>query len=251
MILFSGKGILLDIEGTTSSVSYVFDVLFPYAREHVTEFLSQQWDAPETQAACEQIAKDAGAPSLPEWVGESFPTEARAKVVAEVHRLMDGDVKATGLKELQGLIWKDGFLGGQLRSHVFDDVPDRLKTWNEKGLDVRIYSSGSITAQKLFFGHTEHGDLLSCFQGHYDTTTGPKKEAASYTKIAQAMDLPPNEILFCSDIVAELDAAKEAGFQTVLLLRPENKPVEEGHGHRSVESFEEIHFSETGPTSSS
>ncbi len=240
MIRFSGKGILLDIEGTTSSVSFVYDVLFPYARDHVAEFLEQHWDAPETRAACEQIAMDAGANSLSEWVGDASPAEAREKVVAEVHRLMDGDVKATGLKELQGLIWRAGFLNGQLRAHVYDDVPEELQRWNEKGLDVRIYSSGSITAQKLFFGHTERGDLLGHFQGHYDTTTGPKKEAASYTAIAKAMNLPPEEILFCSDVVAELDAAKAAGLQTVLLLRPGNKPVEEGHGHPSVESFEEI-----------
>lgn len=237
MIAFAGKGILLDIEGTTSSVRFVYDVLFPYARRHLDEYLTDNWDKPEVQRACDQIARDSGAASLAAWTDAPH---AQQSVIAEVHRLMDGDVKATGLKELQGLIWKEGFGSGQLRSHVYDDVPSALKTWHDNGLDVRIYSSGSVTAQKLFFKHTERGDLTGYLRGFYDTTTGPKKESTSYAAIARDMSLPPAQILFCSDIVAELDAAKSAGMQTALLVRPGNAPVPDGHRHAAIVSFASI-----------
>jgi enolase-phosphatase E1 len=237
---FAGRGILLDIEGTTSSVRFVYEVLFPYARQHLAGFLVSNWDRPEVRRACDLIARDTGAASLAEWTGGTDPESSRTKVIAEVNRLMDGDAKATGLKELQGLIWKDGYLSGQLCSHVYDDVPPALRAWQQAGLDVRVYSSGSITAQKLFFAHTEHGDLTGFFRGHYDTTTGPKKEAASYAAIARDMHLPPTHILFCSDVVAELDAAQGAGMQTVLVMRPGNAPVPEGQRHAVVTSFEHL-----------
>jgi len=153
---------------------------------------------------------------------------------------MDGDVKATGLKQLQGLIWEAGFTSGELKAHVYDDVPPALSAWNQAGLDLRVYSSGSVQAQKLFFGHTIAGNLLPLFRGHYDTTTGPKKQSSSYTAIAAAFALPPQEILFLSDVPAELEAAKEAGLQTALVLRPGNAAVKPGHGHQEIGSFAEI-----------
>src|SRR5262249_37415562 len=134
--------------------------------------------------------------------------------------LMDSDAKATGLKALQGLIWQSGFESGEMKAHVYEDVPLALAAWNAAGKDVRIYSSGGVQAQKLFFGYTIAGDLLLQFRGHYDTTTGPKKEAESYRMIAADFGLPPDEILFLSDIVAELDAARAAGMQTGLVVRP-------------------------------
>ena len=167
------------------------------------------------------------------------------RVQAEAIRLMDADVKATGLKELQGLIWQEGYAAGQLRSHVYPDVPSALRRWSEAGLDLRIFSSGSIAAQKVFFAHTEAGDLLSLFRGHYDTTSGPKREADSYRRIAADMKMPPSAILFLSDVTQELDAATAAGMRTALVVRPGNAPAA-GHRHPVVTDFGEIEVGGTG-----
>src|SRR5256885_9959076 len=232
---FSGRGILLDIEGTTSSVSFVYDVMFPYIRKHLTFEVFANWLEPEYIEAFHAIARDAGHDSLDAWLKSNKltrdnPLRAADVVCKEVIRLMDADAKATGLKQLQGLIWQSGFESGELKAHVYDDVPPALAAWNSAGKDVRIYSSGSVQAQKLFFGHTIAGNLLSQFHGHYDTTTGPKKDASSYQKIADDVRLPPAEILFLSDIVAELDAARAAGMPTALVLRPGNAPAQISSG---------------------
>ncbi len=232
------RSVLLDIEGTTSSVAFVYDVLFPYARRELADFLRRRWDEPDTARACERIARDAGAPSPAEWT--------RERVVAEALRLMDGDVKATGLKELQGLIWREGYDAGRLKSHVYPDVPPALRRWAEQGLDLRIYSSGSIGAQKVFFAHTDAGDLTGLFRGHYDTTTGPKRDSESYRRIAADVKMPPSAILFLSDVRQELDAAAEAGMRTGLVVRPGNAPVPPGHGHPAAADFGEVEFSESG-----
>jgi enolase-phosphatase E1 len=241
---FSGRGILLDIEGTTSSVSFVYDVMFPYVRKHLTFEVFSNWEDPEYTLAFDAIARDAGHHSLEEWLKKQKLTSANplrgADVVCkEVIRLMDADAKATGLKQLQGLIWKSGFESGELKAHVYDDVPPALAEWNAAGKDVRVYSSGSVQAQKLFFGHTIAGDLLPHFRGHYDTTIGPKKEAESYRKIAAEFGSPAGEILFLSDVVAELDAAREAGMRTGLCVRPGNAggQASRGEGHPELISF--------------
>jgi len=130
-------------------------------------------------------------------------------------------------------------------AHLYDEVADCIKAWKQSGIDVRIYSSGSIEAQKLFFGHTVAGDLLDQFSGHYDTTTGAKQESASYQKIAAEFDCEPCQILFVSDVVAELEAAKSAGLQTALSIRPGNKPVEADHGFDAINSFDEIRLTVT------
>ncbi len=231
MLTFSGRGILLDIEGTTSSISFVYDVMFPFVRRELDAYLLSHWGEPALAAACDAISRDAGNPSL---------AASLEQVKGEVLRLMDGDVKSTGLKQLQGLIWDAGFTSGEMKAHVYDDVPPAITAWNQASLDVRIYSSGSVQAQKLFFGHTIAGNLLPQFHGHYDTTTGPKKEAASYSAIAAAFALPPQEILFLSDVPAELDAAEQAGLRTGLVLRPGNAAVKPGHGHPEILSFAEI-----------
>lgn len=241
MPTFAAGGILLDIEGTTSSIRFVYDVMFPYARRELDAYLEANWQTDECQAACEQIALDAGFDSLGAFAGDgAIDGEKRLAIRDEVVRLMDGDVKATGLKQLQGLIWKKGFESGEMQAHVYDDVPPALIRWNANGLDLRIYSSGSIAAQRLFFGHTEFGDLLRHFGGHYDTTTGPKTAPASYAKIAEDYRLPPEEILFLSDVVAELDAARKAGTKTCLCIRPGNKEVGRGHGHPAVSNFAQL-----------
>ncbi len=239
----SGRGILLDIEGTTSSISFVYDVMFPHVRRELDRYLLAHWDSPELAVACDTIARDAGHKSLLAWSGTNADDERRRQLVRdEVIRLMDGDVKATGLKQLQGLIWRAGFESGEMQAHVYDDVPPALEAWNRAELDVRIYSSGSIAAQKLFFGHTIHGNLLHHFRGHYDTTTGAKKEAASYTQIAADFGLPPSKILFISDVPAELDAARAANLQTALCIRPGNAVVAIGHGHAEITQFDEVQW---------
>lgn len=240
MIQLSCRGVLLDIEGTTSSLSFVHDVMFPFVRRELERFLVQRWDDPDVISARDQIARDAGHESWNRWARNSpGPIEGRRLLTQEITRQMGADVKATGLKALQGLIWDSGFRSGELRSHVFDDVPPMLDEWCEAGLDLRIYSSGSIAAQKLFFGHTVAGNLLPRLRGHYDTTTGPKKEPASYQRIAGDFGITPAAIVFASDLIAELDAARAAGLQTILLVRPGNPPSAESL-HPTATSFREL-----------
>ena len=238
---FSGKGILLDIEGTTSSVSFVYDEMFPFVRRELHSFLSSQWNDVDVQLACEQIASDAGHESVASWCGDSAgESDQMAMVANEVIRLMDADVKATGLKSLQGLIWRSGFESGELQAHLYDDVPAALERWNAAGRDVRIYSSGSVKAQLLFFGHTIHGDMLGHFNGHYDTMIGSKKEAASYREISKAYGLDPVDILFLSDVPAELDAARSAGMKTGLCVRPGNAEVSDANEHDKLTDFSQV-----------
>jgi enolase-phosphatase E1 len=234
VIPFRGRGILLDIEGTTSSISFVYDVMFPFVRRELDRYLDGHWGQPALTAACKQIARDGG---------QDARAGDRDWIRGEVLRLMEGDVKATGLKQLQGLIWEEGFTSGEMKAHVYDDVPPALRDWHSRGLDLRIYSSGSIQAQKLFFGHTIAGNLLPLLSGHYDTTTGPKKEAASYRAIAADFGLAASEILFLSDVTAELDAARTAGMQTAFVSRPGNSAVAPGHGHAEIASFTPIETS--------
>jgi enolase-phosphatase E1 len=215
--------------------------MFPFVRRELAGFLSSEWGSQDVRSACEQIAQDAGHVSLIDWCGESATTaDQMAAVSAEVIRLMDDDLKATGLKSLQGLIWRSGFESGELQAHVYDDVAPAIRAWNQAGRDVRIYSSGSVKAQRLFFGHTILGDLLDQFNGHYDTTTGSKKEAESYRQIANAFGLTAGDILFLSDVPAELDAASTAGMQTGLCLRPGNAEVSDVNSHEKLTDFTQI-----------
>jgi enolase-phosphatase E1 len=241
VIEFAGRAILLDIEGTTSSISFVYDVMFPFARRELESYLSEHWGRDDLVAACGRLAEDAGHASFDSWMsGSPDPKLQRCCVKDEVARLMDADVKSTGLKELQGLVWRAGFESGEMQSHVYDDVVPALERWSATGLDIRVYSSGSIGAQKLFFGHTIFGDLLGHFRGHYDTTIGSKSETESYRKIAAEFGCLPSEILFVSDVVRELDAAQSAEFRTVLSIRPGNPDLASTNGHPSVHAFDEI-----------
>ena len=241
---FSGRGILLDIEGTTSAVSFVYDVMFPFVRRELGQYLCANWDSAALNEVRDLIAKDIGYESFVAWCGSVTEVDKQQQLLrAEVLRLMEGDAKATGLKALQGLIWQAGFESGEMRAHIYDDVLPAIQAWNDAGCDVRIFSSGSIAAQKLFFGHTIAGNILHLFQGHYDTTTGPKKEAASYQAIATDFDLPPPQILFLSDVPDELEAARAAGLQTGLCKRPGNAKVGAEHGHPEIRSFDQIELS--------
>jgi enolase-phosphatase E1 len=218
------RAILVDVEGTTSSIEYVVRTLFPFARARMADFLRARWETPEVRDAVGRMGPSLGTPEL---------------AAAEALRLMDRDAKETGLKALQGLIWRDGYAAGLLRSHVYPDVPPALRRWNDRALDVRVYSSGSEEAQRQFFRHTEAGDLLPFFRGHYDTRMGSKRQAASYRAIAADLRRPPAEILFLSDVLEELLAAAAAGLQVVLVIRPGN-PTPPLHGLPEVVTFDAV-----------
>jgi enolase-phosphatase E1 len=225
-------GILLDIEGTTTPISFVYDVLFPYTRERLDDACARA----ENDPAVVKSVADLRAEHLAETEND-LPAFGNGAPYARW--LMGRDRKSTGLKTLQGLIWENGYGSGELRGEVFDDVPPALTRWRKRGARLRIFSSGSVLAQKLLFAHTRHGDLTPYFEGFHDTTTGPKKEAASYTEIARAYGVPPGEILFLSDVVDELDAAARTGMRTALVLRPGNRPADPGP-HVTLRSFDDL-----------
>ncbi len=182
--------------------------------------------------------REAGEP-VPSWVDD--PAAARVDAIARYCAwLMERDRKSTPLKELQGRIWKEGYERGELVSHVFADVPVALGRWNVRDIGTGIFSSGSVLAQQLLFRHTSAGDLTGFLRWYFDTTIGLKTNSESYRHIATAMELPPGAILFVSDVVSELDAARDAGMQTRLSIRPGNKPPPSAHDHRVIESFEEL-----------
>jgi enolase-phosphatase E1 len=194
--------VLLDIEGTTTPITFVHDVLFPYARAHLREHTT-------------------------------------ADVAVRMEALMDVDAKDGELKELQGRIWERGYAEGELRGAVYPDVRDAFARWSATNVRVAIYSSGSVQAQRLLFANSEHGDLTRFIANYFDTGTGPKKVAESYRRIARSLGAPPLQILFVSDVHAELSAAREAGMQTVLSLRPGN-PEEAVKGEETISSFDEL-----------
>lgn len=229
------SAILLDIEGTTTPISFVYDVLFPYAREHLDEFCARADEDESIAAAIKQLREEGTLESR--VAGRDMPEFGSGAPFARY--LMDRDRKSTGLKMLQGLIWEKGYSDGSLHSEVFDDVPGALRAWRAAGIRLRIFSSGSVLAQKLLFGHTKHGDLREYFEAYHDTTTGPKRVADSYQAIAADFDLPVCEILFLSDVPEELDAAADAGMQTGLMVRPGNKPADPGK-HPVFKSFDEL-----------
>lgn len=240
MIEFSGKLVLLDIEGTVSPLAFVHEVMFPFARREMRGFLEKHAEAPSMIEALEQMARDAGTSSLSVWCPHpAAGSEARDWIVQQAHALMDADVKQTGLKLLQGLVWERGFRDGSLCATLFPDVAPELRRLKDAGLELRIYSSGSVQAQRLFFAHAEAGDLTPLLSGYYDTTIGAKREAASYVAIAADACVPADAILFLSDVVAELDAARAAGMHTGMAMRPGNPPTPE-HTHSTFSSLEEI-----------
>ncbi|MQU06788.1 acireductone synthase [Pseudomonas helleri] len=220
------KAILTDIEGTTSAVSFVFDVLFPFAAKHLPDFVREHAETPD-------VAKQLGAVRLDS--GE--PEADVGRVIEILQQWIAEDRKATPLKALQGMIWKQGYEAGELKGHVYPDAVEALKAWHEKGYDLYVYSSGSIQAQQLIFGCSEAGDLTPLFSGYFDTTSGPKREAQSYRHITEAIGCPAGKILFLSDIVEELDAAQQAGMQTCGLAREGGKKLGD---HLTVSSFAEI-----------
>ncbi|HKC64728.1 MAG TPA: acireductone synthase [Pyrinomonadaceae bacterium] len=238
------RSVLLDIEGTTTPIAFVHEVLFPYARSRVREYLETHFSSAETRADLAKLREEHAcdlkqALQPPPLIDGQREVEINS-IVAYVNWLIDRDSKSTGLKSLQGKIWIEGYHDGTLKAPLFDDVAPALKRWHQMGLKINIFSSGSSLAQKLLFAHTEAGELTPYIEGYFDTTNGPKTDIESYRRIASALGLPEDEVLFISDVVGELDAAKAAGMQTVLCLRPNNPLQAFSDHHRSVQSFNEL-----------
>jgi enolase-phosphatase E1 len=238
---------LLDIEGTVAPLTLTTGLLFPYARAHLRGFLEQNaGDAAVREdlallAAENRVETDPAVPCQLAEVSEMDTGDgARFRMAAYLYLswLMDRDRKSTALKSLQGKIWKAGFESGELKGTLFADVPPAFERWARDG-KVAIYSSGSVEAQKLLFRHSIYGDLTPRIAGYFDTRTGAKKDSASYAAIAEAMGVAPANGIFFSDVVRELDAAREAGFQTRLVVREGNPAVEEAHGHATIGSFDD------------
>jgi enolase-phosphatase E1 len=201
------RAILIDIEGTTSSLSFVKDVLFPYARQRLPDFIRAHASEPEVARLLDAARAEAG---------RDLDREA---LIGQLQAWIDEDRKVTPLKALQGLVWEEGYRRGDFTAHVYPDAVRWLKAWKEQGIALYVYSSGSVHAQKLLFAHTDHGDLIPLFSGYFDTTIGHKREAGSCSAIASRIGLSSDEILFLSDIREELDSARAAGMRTTWLVR--------------------------------
>lgn len=229
------KAILLDIEGTTTPIDFVHRTLFPFAKEHIGKYVAEHFDhlRDEIIAVADEHAHDR------EYTLPLDPTEP-GSVTAYLEFQIDHDRKSTPLKSIQGMIWKEGYESGDLVSQVFDDVPAAFERWNADEKRIAIYSSGSALAQKLIFTHSDRGDLSKFIDNYFDTNVGRKREAASYRNIASELGLDPGEILFVSDITQELDAARSAGMQTALSVRPGNAEIDGDPNHRIVSSFDEL-----------
>lgn len=220
------KAVVTDIEGTTSALSFVKDVLFPYARARLAVFVREHRAEPAVRAQLDAARALADHPS-----GDEALIEA-------LLRWSDEDRKLTPLKALQGMIWEDGYRRADFTGHVYDDAVRRLRAWRERGLRLYVFSSGSVHAQRLLFGHSDHGNLTPLFGGYFDTTIGPKREPGSYRRISTEIGLPPDEVLFLSDIREELDAARAAGMATCWLVR--DGPLPASAAHPVARDFDQV-----------
>ena len=224
--------ILTDIEGTTSSISFVKDVLFPYARRALPAFVRARGKEPEVRKWLDIAAAENGGICSDDVIVEML------------QGWIDQDRKHTALKALQGLIWEDGYRSADFTAHIYPDAAVMLPRWHEAGHALAVYSSGSIEAQRLLFGNSDAGDLTPLFSAYFDTGVGHKRDAGSYRRIAESLGQAPEDILFLSDVVEELDAARDAGLRTVLIDRREDYPAprtgDATHGHPRVERFTDV-----------
>ncbi|WP_394427005.1 acireductone synthase [Vreelandella stevensii] len=220
------RAIVTDIEGTTTDINFVHKVLFPYAYAKLPDFLREHAATPAVAEQIDAVRSDMQAPEA--------TLEA---VIATLLHWIDTDQKVTPLKTLQGMVWADGYQRGDFTGHLYADVAPALRQWQAEGVALYVYSSGSVQAQKLLFGYSDEGDLTPLFSGYFDTHVGHKREAASYQRILDTLDLPPASVLFLSDVVEELDAAEQAGMQTRQLVREGTQP---GTHHACVARFDEI-----------
>jgi enolase-phosphatase E1 len=225
--------IVLDIEGTTTPIAFVYDVLFPFARAHLGEHLRATEGSPATREAVDRLTR--------ERADDVARGEQPPENIEEYARwLMDRDRKSPGLKLLQGHVWERGYRSGALRGEVFADVIPAIRRWHDAGLRVAIYSSGSVLAQQLLFESTVEGDVTTLISAFFDTSVGPKTSTDSYRRIAKELDLPARRILFVSDVTAELMAAREAGMQVLLSCRPGNASQTGAEAFASITSFDQI-----------
>jgi enolase-phosphatase E1 len=235
--------ILLDIEGTTTPLDFVYKALFRYTRSHVKQFLRQHFSSQEVFADISGLREEHGVDTRqglnPPLLRHNTPEEELESVVEYIEWLMDRDRKSTSLKSLQGRIWEQGYKRGELRGQVFDDVPRALERWQKQKKKICIFSSGSVLAQKLLFAHTTAGDLTQHISHYFDTSTGGKTDTQTYQAIATVLQRSPREIAFLSDVTAELDAAKSAGIKTLLCVRPGNRP-QPASTHLVIRTFDEV-----------
>jgi enolase-phosphatase E1 len=229
------QAILLDIEGTTTPINFVHKVLFPYAKERIGKYVETHFG--ELSGEISQLIDESSHDET--YTVPVDPTEP-GSISAYLEHLISVDRKSTPLKSIQGGIWKAGYRSGELKSIVYDDVPPAFERWHTEGKVIAIYSSGSVLAQKLLFRYTDHGDLTRFISANFDTNIGHKREAESYRKIAEELSLSTQDVLFLSDIPEELDAAREANFQTALTVRPGNAPVDSDTPHHSIQTFDEL-----------
>jgi len=237
------RAILLDIEGTITPIAFVHEVLFPYASSHVENYLGSHFGDAETKADITRLRQEHAIDMKddlkpPMLIDESTHDQVES-IASYVHWLIERDRKSTGLKSLQGKIWRQGYTDGTLKAPVFADVAPALVRWRNAGLKICIFSSGSVVAQQLLFAHTELGDLKHLIDSYFDTTTGLKTATGSYRQIESALRRAEGEVLFISDLAAELDAASAVGMQTLLCVRPGN-PAQGAGWHQVIRSFDEI-----------
>ncbi len=229
--------ILTDIEGTTSSISFVKDVLFPYARNALPAFVREHGSRADVRKWLDAVAVEHA-------VSKPGAVCSDDTIVEILQGMIDEDRKHTALKALQGMIWSEGYSSADFTAHIYPDAAAKLRDWHAAGYPLAVYSSGSVPAQKLFFGHTDAGDLTALFGGWFDTEVGHKRAADSYRAIARRLERAADDIVFLSDVVEELDAARDAGMRTVLIDRREDYPQprigDAANGHRRVERFDQI-----------
>jgi enolase-phosphatase E1 len=222
------KAIVTDIEGTTSSIQFVHEVLFPYATKKLANFIRQHRGDSAVETQLRDVADQAG-----------LDINNTEQLITQLLQWIAEDKKITALKALQGLVWEHGYRNGDYLAHIYPDALTELINWHKQGIDLYVYSSGSIHAQKLFFGFNEGGDLQYLFKNYFDTTSGPKRESESYRAIQKAIGIAAREILFLSDIVEELNAANEAGMHTAWVQR-EPAPLIRHPQHQCVNNFADI-----------
>lgn len=234
--------VLLDIEGTTSPISFTYEVLFPYARDRLQQFLCDHRSDSQVQIALQSLKVEnvpdvqQGAPAVEGRTEHELLLQAGEYCLW----LMSRDRKSTPLKTIQGLIWEQGFSRHDLRGEVFEDVPAAFERWRRQGRSIAIYSSGSVLAQKLLFGHSQWGDLTPYISVFFDTRVGAKGDVKSYLQILQEVQRRGDELIFVSDVLKELNAAREAGLRTALSIRPGNSQSSDGCDHPTIYSFDEL-----------
>jgi enolase-phosphatase E1 len=230
--------VLLDIEGTTTPIEFVHQTLFGYARARVSGFLERHSSDPSVRADIARLQVEHGAEALAQPAPPPWRDDVPG-ITAYVHWLMERDRKSTGLKSLQGKIWEEGYRSGELESEVYPDVLPALERWTSEGIDVAIFSSGSVQAQRSLFSHTRAGDLTRFIRAYFDTTTGSKTAPESYGRIATSLQRSSSEVLFLSDVAAELDAARDAGMRTGLCVR-EPGSASPSHAHPVIHTFDGV-----------